>query len=153
MGEVGFFEVLVLIGLLWLSVISYFVWRERKIVGKLFPRGDEKDIRNKFKELIELVEGYGRREKDLTKNLQDYKKESLRFIQKIAVSRYNPYADTGGDQSFSVAVLDGKLDGFLITSLHSRSGTRVYTKIVKDGHSDVELAKEEKEVLKKAVSS
>lgn len=73
-------------------------------------------------------------------------------IQKVALLRYNPYGDTGGDMSFSVALLNGLGSGVVLTSLHSRSGTRVFAKEVEAGKQGRhEFSKEEQEVVKKAL--
>ena len=48
-----------------------------------------------------------------------------RSIQRVGIVRYNPFEDTGGNQSFALALTDAKGDGFVISSLHTRTGTRV----------------------------
>jgi hypothetical protein len=71
----------------------------------------------------------------------------------VELLRYNPYEDTGGDQSFSLALLDNDGNGVVVTSLHSRSGTRVFSKPVILGKaSQFQFSKEEDEVIKKALS-
>lgn len=154
--------VLSLLGLgiiIWLGILSYFFLRERQFLHKLFPRSDQDQgneatllVRQKFDELLKAVEEIGRREQSLNKNFRDLARLNLGHIQRVGVSRYNPYSDTGGDQSFSVALLDGNLNGVVLTSLHSRSGTRVYAKSIKNGKSDLELSREEKEVVQKVIN-
>ena len=56
----------------------------------------------------------------------------------------------GGDHSFSVALLNGKGTGIIITGLHTRERTRVYVKDIKQGKSEVELSQEEKKALRLA---
>jgi hypothetical protein len=69
-------------------------------------------------------------------------------IQKIGLLRFNPFKDTGGDQSFILALLDAKDTGVVITALYSRSGTRWYAKKVLKGRgSEHELSDEEKKAL------
>lgn len=144
--------VLILI-LLWLLVLSLLVWKERSYLRQLFPKTGDRDIRNKFKEVLEALEAVEGRNEVLNKNFKELAREGLEYIQRVEVLRYNPYGDTGGDQSFSVVLLNGKLNGLILTSLHSRAGTRIYTKPIKDGKSELELSKEEREVLKKATGS
>lgn len=72
------------------------------------------------------------------------------YFQKSAFVRYNPFEETGGDQSFIVAILDGNNSGFVISSLHSRNGTRIYAKQISMGKESHQLSKEEKEVVEKA---
>lgn len=67
--------------------------------------------------------------------------------QKIALIRFNPFGDTGGDQSFSLAVLDAHNSGYVLTSIHGRQGTRVYVKPVDLGESKYSLSQEEKHAL------
>ena len=53
----------------------------------------------------------------------------------------------GGNQSFVIALLDDKNNGFVISSLFIKEGNRVYAKAVKDGKSDYLLSNEEKEAI------
>jgi len=76
---------------------------------------------------------------------------SLRGLHKFSVIRFNPFKDIGGDQSFAIALLDGKNNGLVISSLHTREGTRVYAKPILKGEGDgYSLTDEEKQVIKEA---
>jgi Protein of unknown function (DUF4446) len=75
-----------------------------------------------------------------------------RSIQRVGLVRFNPFEDTGGNQSFALALIDARGDGFVISSLHSRTGTRVYAKAVSDGRSDGALSDEEREALRTALA-
>ena len=70
--------------------------------------------------------------------------------QKISVVRFNPFGDTGGDQSFSLAVLDSHDSGYVLSSIHGRQGTRVYVKPVDLGKSKYQLSAEEQQALLQA---
>jgi N-methylhydantoinase A/oxoprolinase/acetone carboxylase beta subunit len=85
---------------------------------------------------------------ELSKELEKLKKESKFSLQKIGILRYNPFSDVGSNQSFSIAVLDGRDDGLVITSLYAREGNRIYGKPIKEGNSEYSLSKEEKEAIK-----
>ena len=72
-------------------------------------------------------------------------------FQKYALIRFNPFEETGGDQSFVAAFLDGYNNGVVLSSLHSRNGTRVYAKPVSEAKAIAyQFSKEEKEVVEKA---
>lgn len=78
---------------------------------------------------------------------------ALKSIHKIGIIRFNPFKDIGGDQSFAIALLDGKDTGLAISSLHTREGTRIYAKPVVKGESDkYTLTDEEKLAIKSAVT-
>jgi hypothetical protein len=70
--------------------------------------------------------------------------------QKISVVRFNPFGDTGGDQSFALAVLDSHNSGYILTSIHGREGTRVYVKPIDYGKSKYTLSAEEQQALAQA---
>lgn len=74
-------------------------------------------------------------------------------VQHVGLVRFNPFEDTGGNQSFALALLDANGDGFVVSSLHSRAVTRVYAKTVTKGKSEAALSDEEAEALKKALAS
>ena len=76
-----------------------------------------------------------------------------RAFQRIGLVRFNPFEDTGGNQSFALAVLDARGDGFVVSSLHARAGTRVYGKAIASGRSESALSAEEAEALRLALAS
>ncbi len=125
----------------WLGILSYLVWKENLFLKSLFPKYSERDIRKKFEEILELED-----------RLDVLVRESKLNIQNVALIRFNPYQDTGGDQSFSLALLDAKGDGLVLTSLHTRSGTRIFAKPVVAGKATThQFAEEETEVVHKAL--
>ena len=71
---------------------------------------------------------------------------------RVGFVRFNPFEDTGGNQSFALAMLDGRGDGFVVSSLHARAGTRVYAKAIANGSSEAALSDEEAEALKQALA-
>ena len=74
-----------------------------------------------------------------------------RSIQHIGLVRFNPFEDTGSDQSFAIALLDDARDGVVISSLHGRSNTRVFAKPVSGGESAHTLSDEETQAIRIAV--
>ena len=72
-------------------------------------------------------------------------------IRKIGFIRFNPFENTGGDQSFALALLDGRENGVIISSLYTREGVRVYAKEIADGTSKHPLSGEEKQALGRAM--
>lgn len=86
--------------------------------------------------LESILKDLGLAKKDialLLKRCDNIEKESKEHLQKIGLLRFNPFKDTGGDQSFIVALVDAKETGIVISGLYSRSGTRWYAKKVVNG--------------------
>jgi hypothetical protein len=72
---------------------------------------------------------------------------------RFSIVRFNPFSDTGGEQSFVVSLLDGGGNGILLTSLHGRGMTRIYAKRVIAGKTDQELSTEENTALSQALNN
>lgn len=151
MYSVGWrYSELILVGIsfIWLAFLSFLVWKEHSFVKSLFPKSGERDIRKKFEELIKEVIGFGDELGQTKERISILEKDGLKNIQEIRLVRYNPYDETGGDQSFSVSLLDKQGNGIVLTSLHARSGTRVFAKPVKSGKAeDYKLSEEEQRVI------
>jgi len=86
----------------------------------------------------------------LTKEVAKLEEEGLTHVQKVGVVRFNPFEETGGDQSFSIALLNGYNTGLVVTVLHARQRTRLYVKPIKKGRSTLELSAEEKKAIGEA---
>jgi len=136
---------------IWLLVLTVFLYRTIAHYRRLTKNTDKNNLEQVLENLLQ--EGKQSREitEALTKRAEKIEKEGLGHISKIGLVRFNPFADTGGSQSFTLAVLDGNNSGILISSLHSRDQTRIYAKQVKEGKGvGFELSQEEKEAIAKA---
>jgi hypothetical protein len=71
-------------------------------------------------------------------------------MQWMGVVRFNPFRNTGGDQSFAWAIVDGYGNGIVLSSLHSRENTRVYAKPLHRWESPYSLTEEEKRAIARA---
>lgn len=71
-------------------------------------------------------------------------------ISRIGLIRFDAFQDTGGAQSFALALVDDDGDGIILTSLHSRPTTRVYIKAIRRGVADAPLSDEEARALRDA---
>ena len=77
----------------------------------------------------------------------------LGAVQRVGVIRFNPFNDTGSDQSFAVALLDAQGSGVVLSSLFSRASTRIFAKAVSEGESAYPLTDEEREAIDRALGS
>ena len=72
-------------------------------------------------------------------------------IQHVGLVRFNPFEDTGSDQSFALALLDDRRNGVVISSLHGRTNTRLFAKPVEGGASSHALSDEEAQAIREAL--
>jgi len=119
---------------------------------RIFLRG------KKVIDVEEVVESQTKIIKEIKKDIKtlsqwnsELQKISDISITKVGVVRFNPFKDTGGDQSFAIALLDSNNNGLVLSSLYTREGTRVYTKPIEKEISNYNLSDEEKEAIEKAI--
>jgi len=139
---------ILLIWVVYLQVRLYLVSKRHRQILKGVK------IENLEEALLEQVKKIDKNTSDL-KELSEFTQKISDIadicIKKVALIRFNPFEDAGGDQSFAVALLDTFDNGVIISSLHSRDGTRVYSKPITKGQTKHHLSDEEKTVLKKAI--
>lgn len=137
--------------LVWLALLTFFTWRTHRLSRSLFGDTKKEDLKEILQEHISRVGLVQVRLNDLEKMTAEVKRKGAKHISKVGVVRFNPFEDTGGDQSFALALLDEDDDGVVISSLHGRARTRMYAKPVRGGsHVEYEFSEEEKEAIRKA---
>ena len=67
--------------------------------------------------------------------------------------RYDAYGEMSGQQSSSIALLDAKRSGVVISSISHRDQARVYVKQIQEGESEIELSPEEQEAIDTALGA
>jgi len=77
----------------------------------------------------------------------------LQSYQKTGLVRYDAFDDTGDKLSFSLCVLDGKNDGFILSSLAGHETCRIYAKKVINGQCREALSTEEAESIRQALQT
>jgi hypothetical protein len=85
-----------------------------------------------------------------TRDLQTSMRSALRHV---GIVRFNPFADSGGDFSFAIALADDDGNGIVLYSLHGRGESRLYAKPLKGWTSPYALAGEEAEAIRLAQAS
>ncbi len=96
---------------------------------------------------LERVQRAAGRVDDLDEKYLQMEKVLRGAVQHVGLVRYNPFGDTGGDQSFSLALLNAAGDGVVISSLYARDRTRVYAKPVTNRRSTYHLSDEEEQAI------
>jgi Na+-transporting methylmalonyl-CoA/oxaloacetate decarboxylase gamma subunit len=109
-------------------------------------------LREVLDEHVGRVDAVARRLGEMDQVHASLEHRTLTSLQHIGLVRFNPFEDTGSDQSFAIALLDGERDGIVISSLHGRANTRVFAKPVQGGASPHALSAEEEQAIRIAVS-
>jgi hypothetical protein len=136
----------------WVALLQRSEAGLRRRLRRVLPEGESGGIDEILDRQLKRLDGLGERVDALNKLHHELDALSQRTIQKVAVIRYNPFSDTGGDQSFAIAMLDSLGNGVVLSSLHSRTDTRVFAKPVQSGRSKFQLSDEEQDAIKKALA-
>lgn len=147
----GFVAILSVIGFIWIVAVTIVIYRLSRHYNRLV-KGTSKtglsdilnnllDNQNLFKKRIDTIESAVKRTDAAGKF----------HLQRVGIVRFNPFSDTGGAQSFTMAILDGNDNGVVMTSLFARNGNRWYVKEIRSGKGKgVVLSEEEEVAIKKA---
>ncbi len=144
-----YFIITVLVWLLGLTLTVAYFWYRYYLFSKDADGNTVKTLGKILSKLKENDKEFGK----IDSQIQEMISEAKLHVQKTSLVRFNPFDETGGDHSFSLALLNGKNTGILITGLHTRERTRLYVKPVKSGKSSYELSKEELSAIDKAIKN
>lgn len=100
------------------------------------------------KRVMELEEQLNK----VSQELEVFQRDMREAFTKIGMVRFNPFGEIGGDQSFSVSLLNQEDTGIVITSHYGKEMNRMYAKPVKRGTSEYQLSEEEQQAIKKAMA-
>jgi len=136
---------------LFLLALSARLTRTSKLVRSLLsgPNGD--DLESMLRNCLEESERSRTRSDVLDDQLRALAVQMRGCVQQIGLVRFDAFGDVSGDQSFSVALLDGNGSGAIITGLFGRHDSRCYGKPVIEGRTEQALSEEEEMALQRAL--
>lgn len=106
-----------------------------------------------LEEHIRRVQEATARVEELNLLVMRLERNNRSHLQRLGFLRFNPFRDTGGDQSFALALADEGGNGVIISSLHSREVTRVYAKPLVGWQTNYPLTDEEQQAIARARST
>jgi len=147
-----FFIWLVFVSIYLVVLSGVFLWFFLRL-NRLIKDKDKQGFIKIFEDLIKKEKENIKAVESLRQEVRKNSEEGLAHFQKLGLIRFNPFNETGGNNSFSLVLLDGKNNGWVMTGLHTRERTRLYVKPIKNLKSEYELSEEEKKALEKAVKT
>jgi hypothetical protein len=129
--------------------------RLKKLVRKRSARlvGDNvEDIVSAISDQFSALTDLQGQVEDLRSRVADQAEVLAGCIRRVGVVRFNAYDDVGGEQSFSLVLLDDKKNGLAVSSLYGRQDSRLYAKRITNGEAERPLSEEERGALDMALS-
>ena len=129
--------------------------RARRVESQLasLTRGDDgENLADILEAHLDKVYAVARRQDELDGRALALEARARHTLQGVSLVRFNNFDDTGGNQSFALALADPEANGVVISSLHARNQTRVYAKAVARGVAEGALSAEESDALREATT-
>lgn len=142
--------------LLWVPALMLLLVRTRSL-GKRLQRltagATGASLERVLMNHLARVEEVDTRQRQIDQRVAALEAQIPLCVQHVGLVRYDAFEDVGGQQSFSLAMLDAQQNGMILTSVYSRSDVRVYAKAVRRGQPSHPLSEEELQALRNALSS
>jgi hypothetical protein len=138
------------LALLALGGVVFLLARQQRLLGQyqhLMIGTSGGNLEDMLNDHIAQVRDTATRVEKVEELAHRLEKSAYFSFQHLGVVRYNPFHDTGGDQSFAIALVDGHGNGVVLSSLHARDVTRVYAKPLQKWESTYSLTDEEKQAI------
>ena len=140
--------ILCLVLLAWIVYLTYLLFQLKNHYTSLIHDSSGKNLQQILEEIVKQEEETKKMLASLSHRYDKIEEEERVALKKIGLTRFNPFKDTGGDQSFILSILNQEDTGIVISGLYSRLGTRWYAKKVEKGQGvDHELSDEEKKAV------
>lgn len=159
LNSIKYIEVYFILGLILITLILiilvfclYLNVNKLQVKYKKMMRGSkngnlEEVIQEYYNRFDNISSQFGK----LSGSIVDINKKIEGCIQKFSIKRYKAFENVGSDLSFSIALLDEKNNGVILTGIYGREESTTYAKPVDAGISRYELSMEEKSVLENAM--
>lgn len=133
------------------GILVLFINKLKKYRMIFKPGNEGKDFEALLLGLAEKIEYTDSSLVKLIEKFSSHQIASEKHLQKINLLRFKAFENTGGDQSFALAILDSAGDGVVISSIFGREESRVYCKPIEGGTSKYAMSAEEKEAINRAL--
>lgn len=124
----------------------------RRRIDDLTRGKDAESMEEMILKLFERIEFLEDAEQKMHRDIREMKDNLDITYQKTALVKYDAFREMSGALSYSLALLDKKNNGVLISSMYSREGCYTYAKDIVDGECKLNLSEEESEALKQAIA-
>ena len=117
---------------------------------KMMAGSEGESLEALFTKNTDEISRFSSEQKDVVENIRRIDDLLSKAITRVAVVRFNAFADTSSEMSFCVALLDDNNNGVIISAINGREESRSYAKPIENGSSEYKLTKEEEQALREA---
>lgn len=143
------FLLVILLGV-WLLLLRRQVHGLRQRYGALLTGAQGRDLGELLSMYVEQMRLAASKAGQFSTTAEEMDRRLQGSIQRLGLVRFDAFEESGGEQSFALALLDADGDGVVVSSLQGRAESRVYAKPVVNWDSTYNLSAEEKGAIAQA---
>ncbi len=142
---------IIVIGILLLVFVAQNIVLRGKLKS-IFKGGGNVNLEKTLEMQLKKTEELEQETKKHQAELNHLREQLQNAVQKVSVLRFNSFDESTANQSFTIAALDGKDNGFVLTNLQLREGIRMYAKPIEKGIPKYKLSEEEEQAMREAMN-
>lgn len=152
----------ILVAVLFVCVIAQCVFlfgmsrrmaRQSKMLRQFFSGPQDEDLEGLLARTLEDARTATETATAISFQMSDFMERFDGCIQHFALVRYDAFEEVTGQLSFSFAMLDGRDNGAIISTIFGRTNSRCFGKMIIGGQSEQPLSDEEQQALLQALES
>lgn len=117
---------------------------------KMMAGASGEDLETLLTRSTDEIARFSTEQRDVVERVRRIDDLLAKAITRVAVVKFNAFADTTSDMSYCVALLDDNNSGVIISAINGRDESRSYAKPIENGSSEYKLTKEEEQALREA---
>lgn len=121
--------------------------RVRALEHRLLATTGDPRVLERLASAEEEMNALGARLERLRGKTDRLSEDAQRCLRRVGIVRYDAFKELGGHLSFSLALLDARQDGVVLSVLNDRNGARAYAKPIAGGRSTLTLSEEEQRAI------
>ena len=133
------------------AVLAWRAVRRTRAAQRVVLAGDKTDLVDFAVSLQARIDDLHRAVDEIAAALSRVDRRIDACVANTSIVRYDAYEGTGGQQSASVALLDGERSGIVLSAIQGRDYARVYLKELDRGRAPVALSPEEQRAVERAM--
>lgn len=143
--------IFIAIGAVAVAFTIWMIWLETRL-KRIFRGNGAKNLETLLANLAKDIDEMKTKIRVNETSVVGLQKELEQSNRHVGIVRFNAFQEAGGNQSFAIAALDDKRNGFVLSTIHNRESNRVYAKPIINAGSEFHLSEEEKEAITRALA-
>ncbi len=139
------------------SICLFYTWRLQQRMQPTVPDTEElvrqlegQPVPEALQQILAHLQKLSRRLSEVENASALLNSQLPTTVQKVGLVRFNADESIRGDLSFALALLDGSESGFILASLYSLDGCRIFMREIQAGKAQHDLLPEEQLALARA---